>query len=47
MLAGAAVGAVLVLHASVSAALGLAAGALALVALAPSVIGRGRLAEGP
>lgn len=45
MLAGAAVGAVLVLDVSVWAALGLAAGSLALVALAPSAIGRDRLAE--
>ena len=43
MLGGAALGAVLVLDASVSAALGLAAGALGLVALAPSAIGRDRL----
>jgi uncharacterized membrane protein YoaK (UPF0700 family) len=46
MFAGAAVGAVLVLHTSVAAALGLAAGALGLLALAPSAIGRDRLAEG-
>jgi len=45
MLAGAAVGALLVLDASVAAALGLAAGALALVSLVPSVISRDRLVE--